>query len=101
MSQIPAIEGQCGTCRFAAAFGSADCPSGPEDAVHCTSQAHALMMDEYINPEDEKDDLFNQYQKELAEYGFVNLWRYETLAEESYRCQNWEAGDVSKDKVGQ
>ena len=88
MSQYPVIEGQCGTCKFASDFSSTDCPSGPEDAVLCTSQAQALMLDEQINHEDKEDVLFNQYQKELTEYGYMNLWRLEALAEESFRYEN-------------
>ncbi|MBA7610953.1 hypothetical protein ES703_18167 [subsurface metagenome] len=86
------IEGQCGTCAFAKGFSYADCPSGPEDAVECTSLEQATMLDEQTNPlvtEDEKDPLYNQYRKELASAGSMNLWRLEALAEESFRCQNW------------
>lgn len=89
------IEGQCGTCKFASEFTFADCPSGPEDAVQCTSLAQATMLDEQHNPESEGESWYNRFRKEMAEYGSMNLWRLEALAEESYRCPNWEKGGES------
>ena len=65
------IEGQCGTCNSASGFTSANCPSGPEDAVECTSLAHAAMLDEQCNPKDKDDCLYNQYQKELGMRGIA------------------------------
>ena len=80
--QSAAIEGQCGTCKFAAVFDFADCPSGPEDGVHCTSEAHAKMLDEQTGGD--------CYTQEYKEYGFLSLWRLEAIAEQSFRCANWQ-----------
>lgn len=82
--KVKPVMGQCGTCKFADAFDYADSPSGPEDGVHCTSEAMAKDLDSLGN------DTHNQ--EELKESGFMNLWRLETLAEESYRCKYWEMG---------
>lgn len=79
---ITPIEGQCGTCKDAARFHSADCPSGPEDGVDCTSRAHAEMMDDQTHGD-------SNSVAEFEDYGFLNLWRLEHLAEETYRCPNW------------
>lgn len=81
--KVRPLEGQCGTCKFAACFDYADSPSGPEDGVHCTSEAHVKMMDEQT-----QGDCNNM--EEFKAYGFVNLWRLEQVAEESCRCPNWE-----------
>lgn len=75
------IEGQCGTCRFAAEFDYASSPSGPEDGVHCTSEDHA----EYL----EGHGVVG-VKKQLEEYGFMDLFRIEAVAEESFRCPQWE-----------
>ena len=80
--KIEPVEGQCGTCKFAAAFDFADSPSGPEDGVHCTSEAQAKMLDEQSE--------VDWYMQEYKEYGFLSLWRLVDVAEPSYRCANWQ-----------
>ena len=81
MGEYGTVEGQCGTCLFAKEFGFASSPSGPEDGVHCTSIEHAKFNDE--NEGDKRN------MSELTEYGFMDLWRLEAMAEEGYRCPNW------------
>jgi hypothetical protein len=76
------IEGQCGTCKFALAFDYAPSPSGPEDGVHCTSEELAKRIDT------QQGEGYSQ--SELKEYGFLELWRLEALAEETYSCEFWE-----------
>jgi len=85
------IEGQCGTCAHALGFGYGSSPSGPEDGVHCDSLELAKLMDEQQNS-DEPDmaDLRDFNQKELARNGFMDLYRLECLAEETYRCNFWK-----------
>ena len=73
-----AIEGQCGTCKFAGVFDFADSPDG----VHCTSEAHAKMLDEQTGGD--------CYMQEHKDYGFLSLWRLESIAEPSFRCANWQ-----------
>ncbi len=82
------VEGQCGTCKFAAAFDFADSPSGPDDGVHCTSLAQAKMLDEQTGSDD--------YMQEYQEYGFLSLWRLEDVAEPSFRCANWQEREYNK-----
>jgi hypothetical protein len=81
-AQSSAIEGQCGTCKFAAVFDFADSPSGNEDGVQCTSEAHANMLDEPTGGD--------CYMQEYKDYGFLSLWRLEAIAEQSFRCANWQ-----------
>ena len=80
--KIELVEGQCGTCKFATAFDFADSPSGPEDGMHCTSLAHAKMLDEQTGGD--------WYMEEYKDYGFLSLWRLESIAEPSFRCANWQ-----------
>ena len=80
--QSQAIEGQCGTCKFAAVFDFADSPSGNEDGVQCTSEAHANMLDEQTGGDG--------YLQEYKDYGFLSLWRLESIAEPSFGCENWQ-----------
>jgi len=84
------IEGQCGTCGWAAGFEYADGPSGPEDAVKCTSEGMA-------------DLLRSQDQGELTEMleseGYMNLWRLEAMAEETHRCKHWKPKDTPKNQL--
>ena len=77
------IEGQCGTCAFAAKFGYADSPSGPEDGVHCTSKAQAEMIDDQTRGD-------TTYRKEFEEYGYIDVWRLENLVDPDYKCPNWK-----------
>jgi len=81
MGEYGRVDGQCGTCLFAKEFDFATTPSGPEDSVHCISEAHAKF-----NDESEGSD---RNVSELTEYGFMDLWRLEAMAEEGYRCPNW------------
>lgn len=74
MSEYQEIEGQCSTCRFAAEFGYSSGPSGPEDGVHCTSEANAISMNAL---------------PEFREYGFLDLFRLECIAEDTFRCPHW------------
>ncbi len=91
------IEGQCGTCEHAVGFGSADGPSGPEDGVHCNSLELAKALDGQENSDDpDMVDLRDHNQKELAEYGHMELWRLECLAEETYRCNFWKESKGSQ-----
>ena len=90
-AQIQPVEGQCGTCKFAAAFHFADSSSGPEDGVHCTSEAQAKMLYEQTGSD--------YYQQEYLEYGFMSLWRLEDIAEPSYRCANWQEREENISKV--
>ena len=78
------FEGQCGTCSFAAEFGYAASPSGPNDGVHCTSKDHALWMDKFTGLSGSEYNI-----KEYNEYGFIDLFRLECLAEPEYRCPHW------------
>ena len=80
--KIELVEGQCGTCKFATAFDFADSPSGNEDGVQCTSEAHANMLDEQTGGD--------CYMQEYKDYGFLSLWRLESLAEPSFKCANWQ-----------
>jgi|GEM_PF-6160111 len=75
-TQSEAVEGQCGTCKFAAVFDFA------EDGVHCTSEAQAKMLDEQTGGD--------CYMQEYKDYGFLSLWRLESLAEPSFKCANWQ-----------
>ena len=74
--QSAAVEGQCGTCKFA------DSHSGNEDGVQCTSEDHAKMLDEQTGGD--------CYMQEYKDYGFLSLWRLEAIAEPSFRCANWQ-----------
>ncbi len=91
--EYPLINGQCGACRFARGFDVASTPSGPNDGVQCTSEDYAKYLDGLNNPQDTADDTFNQFQKELKQYGFMDLWRFEAIAEASYRCHNFKPRD--------
>ena len=85
------IEGQCGTCAHALDFGYGSSPSGPEDGVHCDSLELAKSQDKQNNStEPEYADLVDFNQKELAQYGFMDLFRLECLAEDTYRCDFWQ-----------
>ena len=81
--EVQPVDGQCGTCKFAAEFCYCSTPSGPEDGVHCTSREHAAMMDSQT-----ENDGVNI--REYDQYGFLDLWRLEHMAEEEYRCPNWQ-----------
>jgi hypothetical protein len=80
--QSEAIEGQCGTCKFAAVFGFAGSPTGHEDGVHCTCEDHAKMLDEQTGGDG--------YMQEYKDFEFLSLWRLEAIAEQSFRCANWQ-----------
>ena len=80
--QSEAVEAQCGTCKFAAVFDFAGSHSGNEDGVQCTSEAHAKMLDEQTGGD--------CYMQEYKDYGFLSLWRLESIAEPSFRCANWQ-----------
>ena len=82
MSKYKETEGQCGTCKFAAGFDYGPSPSGPEDGVHCTSEENAKLLDEHLEG--------NRCQEELARYGYIDLFRLEVLADEHYKCPNWQ-----------
>lgn len=91
------IEGQCGTCAHALAFDYASSPSGPEDGVHCNSLEMAKQLDEQQNSDDpDMADVRDFNQKELAEFGFMDLWRLECMAEETYRCDFWKESKGSQ-----
>ncbi len=83
------VDGQCGTCLFAKEFSSADCPSGPEDGVHCISIEHANF-----NDKNEGGNGDNRWMSELTEFGFMSMWRLEALAEKSCRCPHWLSKEV-------
>lgn len=70
------IEGQCGTCGFASSFEWGICPSGPKDAVNCTSKERADSL---------------QMALDFERDGYVQLYRLEALAEETFRCPHWKA----------
>ncbi len=76
------VERQCGTCKFAAAFDIT------EDNVRCTSEAQAKMLD--------KQSGSGCYIQEYKEYGFLSLWRLESIAEPSFRCANWQEQEDNK-----
>jgi hypothetical protein len=80
--KVVPIDGQCGTCNFASCFDYATSPSGPEDGVHCVSEKQAKLMDEQTGS--------TQNVAELKEFGFMDLWRLEAMAEPTFRCENWE-----------
>ena len=79
------IGGQCGTCRFAAEFDYGPGPSGDGDGVHCTSEEHADFLE---------GQGMEGLKEELKEYGFMDLFRIEALADESYRCPQWQPSDA-------
>ena len=81
--QSEAVEGQCGTCKFAAVFDFTDSPSGHDDGVHCTSEAQAKMLDVQTGGD--------CYMQEYKDYGFLSLWRLESLAEPTFKCANWQS----------
>ena len=80
MAKPEPVVGQCGTCKFAAAY--VDSLSEDTDWVHCSSVTHAKMLDDQSGGE--------HYMQELKEYRFLNLWRLESLAEVSFKCPNWQ-----------
>lgn len=82
-SEYKVIHGQCGTCKFAKEFGIADCPSGAEDGVHCTSREQAIFNDNCTGGDTE-------YLKEFDENGYCLYWRLEALVEENYICPQWQ-----------
>ena len=83
VEKYKSIEGQCGTCAFAAAFDYAEGnQAGPEDGVHCTSIDHAKALD---------DSGDNYSLQELVCFGFMDLLRLEFLAEETFSCSEWRA----------
>lgn len=68
------IDGQCGTCKFAKEFVSDSGDPNFMDKVHCSSEKKADT--EYL----------------MAEWkirGWMDLWRLECLAEETFRCKSW------------
>ena len=81
------VEGQCGTCLFAKEFDFADSPSGPEDGVHCISIEQAKLVD--------RQEGNNRWMSELTEYGFMDMWRLEAMAEEDYKCPNWLSKELN------
>ena len=81
MPEYKEIEGQCGTCRWAVGFDYADSPSGPEDGVHCASTDYAEELGVY-----EHDPSL----EEFRELGYMQFFRFEALAEESFHCQHWK-----------
>jgi hypothetical protein len=81
VSEYKEIEGQCGTCKYAAAFDYAPSPSGPEDGVHCTSEANARSIGNL---------------DEFRDFGFLDLFRLECLAEENYRCPHWRKRNTER-----
>ncbi len=83
------VDGQCGTCLFAKEFSSSDSPSSPEDVVHCISLQHARSTDKAESGNGESRNM-----SELTEFGFMNLWRLETLVEKSFRCPQWLSKEV-------
>ena len=84
------VEFQCGTCKFAGEFCSGSGPSGPEDGVHCLSEAHAKLMDEQTHTDTNME--------EFRAYGFLDLYRLEGMAEKSHRCPSWEPKGEIKDQ---
>jgi hypothetical protein len=88
------IIGQCGTCAFAQDLSMTDPPDGHHNTVQCVSEAHAKYLDNRRNPQDSTDETFNQNQKELELYGFMQLIRIEALAETSFHCPSWEPSDL-------
>jgi hypothetical protein len=79
---IKPVEYQCGTCKFAACFDYASTPSGPEDGVHCTSEDYAKIMDKQTGGAAHAVE-------EFKEYGFLDIWRLEAIAEEEFKCPSW------------
>jgi len=76
MGEYGEVEGQCGTCLLADGFDYGPSPSGPEDGVHCTSYGLARETGQYSI-------------EEIGEYGFLDIFRLEALAEEDHRCSHW------------
>ena len=80
MAKPEPVAGQCGTCKFAAAY--VDSLSEDMDWVHCSSVTHAKMLDDQSGCE--------HYMQELKEYRFLNLWRLESIDEVSFKCPDWQ-----------
>jgi hypothetical protein len=94
MGAYEQVDGQCSTCGFAKGFDYADCPSGPDSVVLCSSIEIAKEQDEAFNNDDPNDPCYNIRQKELAEFGYMNLWRLEALAEKTFRCEHWKPSNA-------
>lgn len=77
---VDPVDGQCGTCRWGKIdFGPS--PSGPEDGVLCSCEAHIKLLCEQQG---------NDYDlEEFKTYGAVNYFRLEALADEKDICPNW------------
>lgn len=72
---IEAVDGQCGTCRWAKIdYGPG--PSNIDEGVNCYSQARAVLYE------------FDAEQ--FKQMGWVNLFRLEFLAEKSFQCPHWK-----------
>jgi len=87
LSEYKEIEGQCGTCRWAAGFDYGPCPSGPEDGVRCSSADYAKELGVY-----EHDPSLEEFRAQ----GYMQFFRLEVLAEESFRCPHWKPKNTTE-----
>ncbi|MCX5995594.1 MAG: hypothetical protein NTV59_06315 [Chloroflexi bacterium] len=82
---VKAVNGQCGTCKHALKSEYSPSPSGPEDRICCTSEAHVRYCCEQTG--------YNFGLDFFKENGYVLWLRLEVLTEESYVCPHWELKD--------
>jgi hypothetical protein len=82
---VKAVNGQCGTCKWALKSECDPSTSGPEDGIWCTSEAHVRYCCEQTGHNFDPD-FFKQNCYILR----LTLEVLAVLAEESYVCPHWE-----------
>jgi len=82
---VKAVNGQCGTCKWALMFKQGPSTSGPEGRICCTSEAHVRYCCEQTG--------YNFALDFFKENGYVLWLRLEVMAEEGYVCPHWELKD--------
>ena len=84
--EIKPLDGQCGNCAFAKEFGCGPVNSEDDEGVLCTSEEHALWLDTdlkgNVNTTNSRD--------QLKELGYIDLFRWEVMADEDFRCPQWK-----------
>ena len=86
MEDIKPVEGQCGTCAFAQEFDYGPAPSDENEGVHCTSEGHARWLDADLKG----NQTTTSSQDQIREYGFIDLFRWEVMADEDFCCPQWQ-----------
>lgn len=82
---VKAINGQCGTCKWALRVEHGPSIPGPENRICCTSEAHVRYCCEQTG--------YNLGLDFFKKNGYLLLLSLEVLAEESYACPHWETKD--------